>query len=105
MTSIEAIYGSQNITAAVVADKALVGQPLTIYDAQSEGIGEDQRVVLSFIEITEKLPLNKTNARTLAKAHGDDYHKWKDKKLSLKLVKTTFGGNEVDGVRVVPLGQ
>lgn len=103
MTSIEAIYGGNYLSAKSVISKGLAGQTLEIYVSELEQVGSDDKVVLQFKDHTEKLPLNKTNATILADKFGDDFGQWKGKKLTLRLTKRNYQGNLVDAIEVVPL--
>ena len=103
MTSIDAIYGGNFLSARVVTAKGLIGQPLEIYVSGLEDVGDKPKVVLQFKEHTEKLVLNKTNATILAEKYGDDYSKWVGKKMTLRITKRNFQGSLVDGIEVVPI--
>ena len=94
------MYGSQRINAKIVADKALVGKKLIIKTTSTETEEDEQRIILTFNEISEDMKLNKTNARLLAKELGDDYDTWVGHAISLRIIKTTWKGEEIDGVRL-----
>ena len=77
---------------------------LTIKAAAEETVtgprGESQRVVLSFRERPKKLILNKTNARTLAKALGPETDDWPGASVVLGVESVKVGKQTVPSIRV-----
>lgn len=62
------------------------------------------KLELSFTGREKGLLLNKTNAKVVAKAYGDDYTTWKGKEIIMYPTVTDFGGKTVDCIRLrVPL--
>ena len=87
--SIDSIYGSTYLSAATVKSEGLKGKALVIYDVRVETFREDQdKVVLAFRDYPKELPLNKTNAKLLAEAFGDDEKLWKGRKIKLRNIMT-----------------
>ena len=56
--------------------------------------------VLSLTGIKYGLPLNKTNAQTLAQAFGGETDAWQGKTIELYPTKVDFQGKQVDAIRV-----
>jgi hypothetical protein len=80
----------------------LNGKPLrvTIAGLKREDVGGEQKVVLSFVNGTKQLILNKTNARAIAKALGDETRGWAGKDIVLVPAQVDFRGDMVDAIRV-----
>ena len=82
------------------------GRPvsLTIKAAVEETVtgprGESQKVVVSFRERPKKLILNKTNARTLAKALGTETDEWLGASVVLGVEPVKVGKQTVPSIRV-----
>ena len=100
--SIETIYGGTYITAAVAKSESLRGTVLTIDAIRIDMFKEKEKVVLTFKDTLKELPLNKTNAKMLSAAFGDDEKEWVGKQLEIQLTKRMFQGELVDGIEVVP---
>jgi hypothetical protein len=73
---------------------------LTISDVTEVTIGDDDRVVLDFSDHEKLLPLNKTNALSLADSLGDDTDDWVGKKIEVYRDKVMFQGKRTNAVRV-----
>lgn len=71
-----------------------------ISDVRSEDIGGDRRLIMYFAGKTRGMVLNKTNARTIADAYGDDTDQWVGADIILFSMKVDFQGRMVDGLRV-----
>jgi hypothetical protein len=93
---IDQLYPSKFLRAA-----DLNGKPLrvTIAGLKREDIGGEQKVVLSFTD-EKSLILNKTNARAIAKALGDETRGWAGKDIVLMPASVDFRGDMVDAIRV-----
>lgn len=79
---------------------------VTISDVTEVTIGDDDRVVLDFSDNPKLLPLNKTNALTLADELGDDTDEWIGKQIELYRDKVMFQGKRTNAVRVrIPKGK
>ena len=78
--------------------------PLTISDISVTEFGEEgdkkQKLTLAFSNAEKKLPLNKTNAMTIAHVLGDDAEMWIGKKIFVYATRVSFGDKMVDAVRV-----
>jgi hypothetical protein len=93
---IDQLYPSKFLRAA-----DLNGKPLrvTIAGLKREDIGGEQKVILSFTD-SKSLILNKTNARAIAKALGDETRGWAGKDIVLVPASVDFRGDMVDAIRV-----
>lgn len=77
---------------------------VTISDVQLEDIGKghemQSKVVLSFKGKEKKFVCNKTNAKTIAKLHGDDTDDWIGKSIIIEPREVEFQGDMVWAIRV-----
>jgi hypothetical protein len=80
----------------------LNGKPfrVTIAELKRVDVGGEQKVVVSFTGGTKQLILNKTNARAIAKALGDETRAWIGKDIILVPTQVDFRGDLVDAIRV-----
>jgi hypothetical protein len=80
----------------------LNGQPLrvTVADIKREDIGGESKVVLSFMNGTKALVLNKTNGKAIAKALGNETGAWRGRAISSS-AQVDFQGDTVDAIRSV----
>lgn len=62
--------------------------------------GESNKVTVSFVERPKKLILNKTNARALAHALGNETDNWRGATVALGVENVKVGRNVVPSVRV-----
>lgn len=85
-----------------ITSKTLQGREfdLTIRDLTQEKIGGDKRWVLWFRECEAGLPLNKTNAATIADLHGSETERWVGRRITLFPGQATWQGKTVPAVRV-----
>ena len=60
----------------------------------------DKKLVLSFHETDKTLPLNVTNARTIAGIYGNDYTMWSGQRITLFSIPVDFQGRTVLGIRI-----
>ena len=69
---------------------------------ETVGQGENaaQKLVLKFQRAKQRLPLNKTNALTLAAAWGPNSDNWMGRTIELRSEKVAFSGRIVDAIRV-----
>jgi hypothetical protein len=79
----------------------LNGKPMrvTIDGLKREEIGGEPKVVLTFTNGTT-LILNKTNAKSIAKAIGPETGTWRGKAIVLVPAQVDFRGDIVDAIRV-----
>jgi len=75
---------------------------LTIGRIELEEIGRDRdkKPVIYFTKAKKGMVLNKTNARAIAAAYGDEMTQWEDREIILFSMKVQFGDEIVDGIRV-----
>jgi hypothetical protein len=93
---IDQLYPSKFLRAA-----DLNGRPrrVTIAGLKREDISGEQKVILAFTD-EKSLILNKTNARAIAKALGDETRAWAGKDIILMPAQVDFRGDMVDAIRV-----
>lgn len=60
----------------------------------------DKKLVLSFTETEKTLPLNVTNARSIAGFLGNDYGMWSGRQIMLFSTPVDFQGRQVLGIRI-----
>jgi hypothetical protein len=60
----------------------------------------DRKVVMDFADDDKPLIVNKTHARTIARAYGSDTDRWIGKSIELVEALVDFQGNTVPAVRV-----
>ena len=95
------LFKSKWFTAACFED----GEPITvtIKDVTIEVVenesGKEERPCLHFDKF-QPLVLNRTNAKAIAKLHGDDADQWPGKEITLRESVTTYRGEEMPCVRV-----
>jgi len=97
------VFPSQWLAAADVEQPATV----TIRDVTTEevGRGKELKPVVWFEELDKGLICNKTNWQNIAKLAGsDESDDWRGKQVQLYATLVQFGGEEVNAVRVRPLG-
>jgi hypothetical protein len=80
----------------------LDGRPMRvkIQSLKREDVGGEPKVVMSFADGTKQLILNKTNARSIAKALGDETKGWLGKDIMLVPAQVDFKGDVVDAIRI-----
>lgn len=82
----------------------LNGQPMrvTVEGLKREDIGGESKVVLTFTNGGKAMVLNKTNAKAVAKALGNETSTWRGKAIVLVPAQVDFKGDIVDAIRVRP---
>jgi hypothetical protein len=80
----------------------LNGRPLvvTIAELKREDVGGENKVVIMFTGGTKGLILNKVNAKSIARLHGDETRNWRGKSITLVPAQVDFRGDLVDAIRV-----
>lgn len=68
---------------------------------RTEG-GSQRKPVICFRDTEKKLPLNKTNMKTIVGLYGTKVREWIGKRITLYPTKTKFAGKTVDAIRVRP---
>ena len=72
----------------------------TIEETVAGPRGEQTKVIVHFVERPKKLILNKTNARTLARALGNETDEWHGARVTLGVESVKVGRNIVPSIRV-----
>jgi hypothetical protein len=71
-----------------------------------ERVGEDQRLVVSFVGKQKRLTLNRTNATAIAEAAGtDDTDRWPGTRVRLFSTPVLFQGRTVQALRIGPVAR
>lgn len=104
MASIKELYKAGLMSAKRLTVKELKAAvtdayPETIKDQKE---GEKTKLVLELDDGEYRIALNATQAKSLAKAWGDETDDWKGKKVHIKKGKTHFGNSLVDCLEVSP---
>jgi hypothetical protein len=93
----------RNIKAADLGGKPLT---VTIKSAAVEALnnpnggGQQDKLLLSFVNQSKKLVCNVTNFNSIADLHGDETDNWPGKRIELYPTKASVGGKSFDAVRV-----
>ena len=108
MGSVHEIYGGKFLSVQTVLSGALFGRTLSVDGTYLHTMSEEDqelKVVLRIKDVERDLALNKTNALACAAAWGEDYENssWVGKQFKLEIVKVMYKGNQVDGIKIVPL--
>lgn len=76
----------------------------TIANAELKQLGNDgsEKIVLSFRETEKELPLNVTNAKSVAELFGDDTERWPGGQIMLFSTSVDFQGTMTKGIRIRP---
>ena len=77
-------------------------ESVKVEDVQLPGTSSKERkVVLAFVGAKKRMILNKTNAKRIAKMHGNKTEGWTGKEITLYFDPSVmFGRDRVGGVRV-----
>ena len=94
---IDQLYPSRFLRASDLNNKPL---RVVIESIKREDIGGEPKVIVSFLDGTKALIVNKTNARAIAKALGDETGGWIGKPITLIPTEVDFRGDLVPGIRV-----
>lgn len=101
MADVNEIYksNSDNIKAEDIGDNMWT---MTIKSADVKAFdnGNERKIVLSFHEWDKNLPLNVTNARTIAGLYGADSNAWVGKQIMLFTMMVDYQGKQTLGIRV-----
>jgi hypothetical protein len=81
-------------------DLTSLPNPLTIMRVEEEDLGGETKAVVYFRETEKGLPLNRTNAETIAEVLGDETDDWNGATLSLVRDRTKYRGRNVACIRV-----
>lgn len=105
MVDVNMIYksNSDNIKAEDIGNNMWT---LTISSADVKKFSDtDSKIVLTFHEWEKSLPLNYTNAQTIAGIYGQDSNSWVGQQIMLFTMPVTYQGKQTLGVRVRAPGQ
>jgi len=93
------IFAGNWLKADDLKGKAVV---VTIESAEIEEVGQDKekKLCLHFVGKDKGLIVNKTNATTIGKIHGEDTDEWIGKKIKLMPREVEFQGESVWAIRV-----
>jgi hypothetical protein len=101
MAKLNDMYPSKWLKAEEIDGDDLV---VTISDIRTESVGQGRdagdKWVLYFNETDKGLVLNKTNAKAIAKLHGDDTDDWEGKRIALYATEVEYQGETMLGIRV-----
>jgi hypothetical protein len=101
MVAVTQMYPSAYLKSADVPKR---GQTLIIERLVQEELNSGEtKWALYFQGEKRALILNKTNALNIAEKLGDDTARWVGKPVALQVVKVSFQGKLVDGIRVTPV--
>lgn len=67
-----------------------------------QGRKKDRKAIIHFAEFDEPMACNITNAKQIAKLHGNDPYQWVGKRITLYPTTTQFGRDTVECIRVRP---
>ena len=85
----------------------LWGKDLMISGVREVDMKGDRKLVVDFYRLDGKevpsLPLNKTRAKTLAKAFGDDVDNWNNKRIQLSRARVQYKSEVVGTIEVIPI--
>lgn len=97
------IYPPSLLNVQTVNDKDLWDKQLLIVGTEVREFERDKtrKILLQLENVNEKLRLNATNAKALAKAWGDDYKVWRGKSIKLVRLRVLFRGQQTDSIGVV----
>lgn len=73
---------------------------VVIQRVEIEKIGDDTKPVIYFKGKTKGLVCNKTNAKAIEMAYGDEMNDWAGSELILFPILTDYQGKQVDAIRV-----
>ncbi len=75
---------------------------VTIRRIEEESIAQEDKWVLYFDlrQTTKGLVLNQTNAKSIAKLHGEDTDDWINKSITLYPTEVQFKGDMVEAIRI-----
>jgi hypothetical protein len=98
MAKVSEAFPSKYLKAADLNERQI---KLVIGNVQFENIGDDdKKPVLYFTKAKKGLVLNKTNARTIATAYGDEMNNWGGHEIILYSAMVQFRDEMVEAIRV-----
>ena len=69
-------------------------------DMEEVGRDREKKPILYFTKAKKGMVLNKTNAKMISAAYGDETDQWEDREIIIFSMKVQFGDEIVDGIRV-----
>lgn len=101
MADVNDIYksNSDNIKAEDIGNNMWT---LTIKSADVKEFdnGKERKIVLTFVEWDKNLPLNITNARSIASLYGHNSNAWIGRQIMLFTMMVDYQGKQTPGIRV-----
>ena len=94
---INSVFKRKYLSSQDIGNKQLL---LTIADTSMEPFGKESKCVVHFKEISESLPLNSTNAKTIAEFYGPETDDWIGQRIVLYVADVTFKGQPTQGIRI-----
>jgi hypothetical protein len=96
------LFPSKYFKAADLGGKAidLVIRSATLEMMKNMQGGNESKLVLSFVNQSKALVVNRTNYDAIADLYGDETEDWGGKRIQLYPTKASIGGKSVDAVRV-----
>ncbi len=91
-------YYANNFFRAENFDKS--GRVLTIYSVEMEQVGKEEKLTIHFLDEDKTMPVNKTNALSIAELYGDDTDDWCDHEIRIFRDTTMFNGKRVSCMRI-----
>jgi hypothetical protein len=83
-------------------DVTLVIKRVEAGKLKANGGASQKKPILHFNKTDKRFILNKTNGKIIAALYGTDADKWVGKPITLYATKASFGGEQVDAIRVRP---
>lgn len=74
---------------------------LIIKGATPEIVGDNEKLVIYFDNVQEKLVLNQTNLKVVIIAYGTDTDAWRMKEIKVQAIPSSFNGSPTQSVLVV----
>jgi hypothetical protein len=99
MATIDEMFPSKYLRAADLPRRGLT---LVIDTVEKEELEGKPKYIVYFTKEDRGLCLNKTNARILADAFGNDTDDWSSRSVHLRKERVSFKGDLVDAIRVAP---
>lgn len=101
MPSINEVYGSDELLKATDLPQG-VNVQVTIESVLPKSFDDGGKLEMRFAGKKKGFICNKTNARTVADMHGEDFSFWPGKIIAIYRTFTDYQGRQVECLRVVP---
>ena len=101
MADVNDIYksNSDNIKAEDIGNNMWT-MTIKTADVKAFDNGAERKIVLTFLEWDKSLPLNVTNARTIASFYGHNSNDWLGRQIMLFTMMVDYQGKQTLGIRV-----